>query len=455
MSVTRKTIPIANLIVNTNNPRFEAVTNQREAISTMIEDQGGKLIKLAKDIIEFGINPTKSICVTPNKNEDGQYDVLEGNRRITVLKILNNTSIVDGKHSAFLKGIKKLSDTFLKNPIYEVNCTVFSDNETALKWIELEHTGENDGIGVVSWDAQQRARFDKRVKGTTPLALQAIELLQNSEFTSKKIKEYLPSLTISNLERLLGDPDIRDVLCINLRDKNLYAEIEEREIIKGLSKIANDFLFNDYTVYDIDKKKERKTYLETFTRTDLPIKSKKSDGPWYLNTDSKTKSTSEIKSKGKAKKSSPLSYDRKRLIPRDCIMNIQDTRINSIYRELKDINVDDFVNATSVLFRVFLELSIDSLIAHKKGKLFQGIKKMTSLSEKAEKTIKYFEDSNRLSDDELKSINVVVQNRHSIFSIDTFNAYVHNRHINPSAKDLKIAWDNLHIFIEKIWENIK
>ena len=399
MSVTHKTIPIVNLTVSTDNPRFETTINQRDAISKMIEEQSGKLIKLAKDIIEFGLNPTKHICVTPHKSEEGQYNVLEGNRRVTILKILNNSSIVDGKHSTFMKGIKKLNETFLKNPINEVNCAVFPDNESALKWIELEHTGENDGIGVVDWDAQQRARFDKRVKGTTPLALQAIELLQHSEFTSKQIKLDLPSLTISNLERLLGDPDVRDILGIKLQDKNLYSEIEEREIIKGLSKIANDFLYNGFTVYDIDKKKERKTYLESFTKTDLPSKLKKSNEPWYLITETKTKPTVEIKTKGKGSRSIPLSYERKTLIPRDCIMNIMDKRINTIYRELKDIKVDDFVNATAVLFRVFLELSIDSLVASQKGKVFQGIKRMTPLKEKVERVIQYFKDSNQLSDE--------------------------------------------------------
>lgn len=452
MNIIHKTIPITNLSISTDNPRFEIVENQREAISRMIEDQPIKLIKLAKDIIEFGLNPSKSICVTPNPLEDDHYVVLEGNRRITVLKILSNPNIVDGRHIAFMKRLKKLSETFIKNPINEVTCAVFSSSETALKWIELEHTGENDGIGVVSWDAQQKARFDKRVKGTTPLALQALELLQHSEFTPKKIKENLPDLTISNLERLLADPDVRDVLGVELQDRNLYSEIEEKEVLKGLSKIASDFLFNDFTVYDIDKKKDRKTYLESFSRSDIPNKLKRSDGPWHLISEPSSKILVDKKRKVK---STPVSYERKMLIPRDCIMNIPQKRMNAIYRELKDLEVDEFVNATAVLFRVFVELSVDCLIAEKRGKVFQGIKKMTPLKEKIEKVIKYFEDGNLLSPEELKPIKVATQNSHSIFAIDTFNAYVHNRNLNPISKDLKVTWDNIQIFIDKIWEIVK
>jgi hypothetical protein len=62
-----------------------------------------------------------------------------------------------------------------------------------------------------------------------------------------------------------------------------------------------------------------------------------------------------------------------------------------------------------------------------------------------------------MKDEELKAIELLVDvtNKHSLFAIDTFNAYVHNRLVSPTAKDLKITWDNIQLFIEKIWENAK
>jgi hypothetical protein len=453
-TVNRKNISITNLAISKNNPRHEIVENQREAISVMIEKQSNKLISLAKDIIEFGLNPTKSICVYPI--EDGSkrtiYGVLEGNRRVTTLKILANPNIVDPKFSPFIKRIKKLSETFLKNPIRTIECCVFSNTESSLRWIKLEHTGENDGVGVVAWDAQQKARFDKRVKGTTPLALQAIELMQRSNFTPKKVKEHIASLTISNVERLLGDPDVRDLLGIRLQDKNLYTDIEEKEVIKGLTKIANDFLFNEYTVYDIDQKKDRKKYIETFQKSEIPNKIKKVNSPWHLV--SPNFESTDPPLQRAIKKNNPNFQERKTLIPRDCIMTIKDDRVNAIYHELKNICVAEFPNATAVLFRVFIELSIDAFISAKRSKLFQGIKKMTSLREKIEKVIEYYKSSNIMLDEQLKAIKVAVQNDHDIVSIDTFNSYVHNRHYNPDSGILKTSWNNMQSFIEKIWDTI-
>ncbi len=43
MAYKRTFIDIADLYINIENPRFEMVGNQREAIKTMIEDQGDKL----------------------------------------------------------------------------------------------------------------------------------------------------------------------------------------------------------------------------------------------------------------------------------------------------------------------------------------------------------------------------------------------------------------------------
>ena len=42
----------------------------------------------------------------------------------------------------------------------------------------------------------------------------------------------------------------------------------------------------------------------------------------------------------------------------------------------------------------------------------------------------------------------------SIFSIDTFNAFVHNKDFYPEAEQLKKNWDNLEIFFVKLWELI-
>lgn len=453
--ITKKAIKLTNLLVSIENPRFEMVASQRDAIHMIVADQSEKLIKLAKDILDSGLNPGDPIYVTPDESDNSRYVVLEGNRRISILKILNSPEIIDSKNTAFINKLKPHIETFKKNPIINIECLVFETSVDADKWIELKHTGENGGVGTVPWDSTQQARFNRKVKGHNPIALQAIEFLERSSHTPLKLKQDLSKLSYTNVERLLMDPNVREMLGIKYSNKILSSDLKEAEVVKGLTKIANDFLYNNYTVNNIRTKKDRKQYLEDFSKDTLPIKSEKAMSPWQLISSSlKTEARDNLRSDSPNKKSNPMSSSRKYLIPRDCVIKISDKRINVIYHELKNLEVSEFVNASAVVFRVFIELSIDTFITSKKGTI-KGIKKLTPLKEKVEKVADYFQSSGLLNDHELKGIRVSITDTHDILSIDTFNAYVHNRHYSPNEQHLKRSWEIIQVFIEKLWENIK
>jgi hypothetical protein len=206
-----KNIQLTLLNINVENPRFEIVGNQRSAISQMIDDQGTKLSKLAEDILDYGLNPSEWIIAVQDVKSEDHYNVLEGNRRITALKLLYNPDLIPEKHKSLLNSFRKLSKEFYKNPISEISCIVFQDEKDANRWIKLKHTGENEGVGVVSWDAQQKARFEEHMKGTTSLALQVIDFLKHQQIDNA-LKNDLATLPSSSLHRLLSDPDFRKTI---------------------------------------------------------------------------------------------------------------------------------------------------------------------------------------------------------------------------------------------------
>ena len=76
MSYHRKLIDLTLLNINIENPRFEMVGNQLEAIKTMIEDQDNKLVNLADDITKEGLNPGDPIFVS--KHEKLEVDYVNG-----------------------------------------------------------------------------------------------------------------------------------------------------------------------------------------------------------------------------------------------------------------------------------------------------------------------------------------------------------------------------------------
>jgi hypothetical protein len=449
MSITTKPLALTNIVVNIENPRFELVGNQREAIDMMITNQSDKLVNLAKDIVDGGLNPGKLIYVAPHPTLEGRFYVLEGNRRITVLKLLSTPSLIDQKHKAFAKKLKPLIEKFKQNPIKKVPCVVYSDPKDANKWIKLEHTGENKGVGTVAWDSQQIGRFEERIAGNSPVALQVLDYLKKEPSIPQELKNKFKDIPSTNLDRLLKDKNIQQVIGISIKENRVQTSLAKEEVSKGLLKIVKDLASKKIKVKDIYTKEDREKYIESFKQNEIPNKAKKSVSSWELISPLNPIPTEEATSR---KKSLPLSSNRETLIPKDCILTINEPRLNKIYRELKSIKVDSFENATGVLFRVFIELTIDTFIAKQK---VPNIHEKTPLLQKIISVSIFMEEKSLVEKHSHKGLRNAVNNKHNMLSMETFNAYVHNRHLSPISKDLKITWDNIQSFIEKIWENIK
>lgn len=442
-------VPPENLLLHLENPRFEPVKSQREAIEKMVADQGNKLYELAADIVGRGLNHSESLCVIAAANESNKYVVLEGNRRITAIRLLTEPGILNGKHKVFTKKIRKLHESYKTNPIATVPCTVYESEQDAAPWVKLKHTGENDGAGTVGWDAQQKARFNAKQGGKPSYANQVIDFLMKSGYFDKDLKARLKHIKASSLDRLIGDPAMRELLGLNLENGLISGFLEEREIVKGLTKIIKDLLRKDFRVKDIYGKKDRDDYRETFKPGENPDHNTRLDMPWSLTPDPVPTPDSTV-NKPK-QRSKPLSTSRKTIIPLNCIILIDDSKTNKIYRELKDLEIEKFVNAGAVLLRVFIELSLDAYIDKKK---LQGMGQSRPLKEKLDKVAQHMKDIKIVDDHRLKGIKSAVEKRHDVLSIDTFNAYVHNRHFAPTKQDLIVAWDNIQEFVVALWGEI-
>ncbi|MCB2264050.1 MAG: hypothetical protein LGR52_14115 [Candidatus Thiosymbion ectosymbiont of Robbea hypermnestra] len=411
MTHEMKSIQISLLEINIENPRFEMADSQREAISAMIEDQKNKLANIAQDIIENGLNPSDLISVLPHDENRGRFRVLEGNRRVTALKLLSNNNLIPNEYKSLRNKFKKLSDKFKGNPIKEILCVVFLDIDEANKWIKLKHTGENEGIGTVPWNAQQKARFEERVGGKATRALQVIDFLTADDKFDDELKGKLSGISSSNLDRLLSDPDIIDLIGLKIEKGRIVSSCSSDEIRKPLTKIIADLCRDDFKVKEIYYKEDRENYIETFKSSELPDKTV-DVGKWELTTPNPI-----VSSEKNPRKSKPLSFARNTVIPKDFIVSIGIPRINDIYRELKKLDLQNFVNSAAITLRVFIELSVDEFIESHRIDC-----KDDKLSKKIGKVADYLKENQSLTREELKPIRTAISNPHSIFSVDTFHA---------------------------------
>src|SRR5450759_3298035 len=85
------------LELDLNNPRFDGLNNQRDALEKIVLSQGSKLVNLAEDIVTEGMSPAHRMLVmrAPGKGESS-YIVMDGNRRLAALRVLANPAVLDG-----------------------------------------------------------------------------------------------------------------------------------------------------------------------------------------------------------------------------------------------------------------------------------------------------------------------------------------------------------------------
>ncbi|WP_455101547.1 hypothetical protein [Prevotella denticola] len=455
-----KTIKLTSLFVNTENYRFEPLTSQKEAIDKMVEDQGDKLYSLVDDIVINGLSPVDLIIVTPNE-DNNKYTVLEGNRRITSLKLLNNPTLVDDKYVSLRKKFQKLQK---ENPnaiseLKNITCAVFENPTEADVWIKRKHSGELNGIGTVTWNAQQKQRFEEKTEGKSSIPLQIITLLKSQENVSDTIKDSLSKLNITNLQRLMSDPYVREQLGLGINNGTLVSKVEVSEVVKGLVKVVTDILNPEFKVSEIYNREKRKQYIDNFDTSQKPDLSNEASEQWsvqdIVNNKGRVLINSEPREIKKTNKKKP--GNRAGLVPKTLILHINNPKINKIFEELKQVQVKTCPNASSVLLRVFLELSVDVYLERYdlvKNNAITACSSNENLNAKVCKVLNHMSQLGTMSNDLSKGIRAEINEKNSVLSIESLNAYVHNEFFYPKADNLITGWDNIEIFFIQLWKSI-
>lgn len=95
-------IPVTRLNLDTKNPRHPEQDSQREILQWMTQGTGRigeKLLILAADIAANGLNPAERVMVSIDKTKSDEYIVIEGNRRVAAIKLINNPDLVSSERS--------------------------------------------------------------------------------------------------------------------------------------------------------------------------------------------------------------------------------------------------------------------------------------------------------------------------------------------------------------------
>lgn len=446
-------IALADLLLDTRNARLrDEQPSQPAAILALAQQQGKRIVKIAKDIVESGLDPLTLVGVVPTEDQLKRYVVIEGNRRVAALKALETPALVSAALDAPLQNqLVKLSGQFSASPISKIPCALFQTEDELEHWVSLRHTGQNEGVGLVEWGSDEKDRWTARhpSRRRAP-AGQIIDFVEAHDVLSDQAKASSKGI-LSNLRRMLLSRSIREKLGIEIVDANVLSAYPASEIAKALGYVVEGFRTGDITVKDIYHAADREDFANKLPAEIIPDPATRSKSLVPLNELSEPQEKGKRKVRPKRKSRKPGGGARTAIIPKTCQLNINPPRINLVYNELLSLSADQYSNACSVLLRVFVELSVDHFV-EQENLMDEKTRRSTPLAKRMKMVAKHLKTTGIINDKLESAIEKIADSKHVLAaSLPNFNQYVHNEYVFPKPSELRLAWDELQPFMEKLW----
>ncbi|WP_435744934.1 ParB N-terminal domain-containing protein [Nocardioides sp. SYSU DS0663] len=442
-------IPVADLLLDETNARLgQESASQQQAAHALATLQGKRLVKLAATIVERGLDPAQPFSVLPTADRRRRYRVIEGNRRLLAVKALETPTIVQGAlKPGEYKKLQALSLEFARDPVEEINCVVYaaSEADAAYQWVLSRHAGSQEGAGLLEWGSDEKDRFASRHGDSQKRSLggQIIDFLEAVDGSK-------PSSPIStNLTRVIGNPDVQQRLGVERSQGEILSWYPLEEVLKGLRRVVDDFESGRVDVKDVYHASDRKKYAEGIPTQSTPDPATRLVEPVKLTdlaTGTPASKSATKKPKGKPKP--PL--ERTTVASPTSPLNPQLPRLNKIYNELVELSSETFVNAGSVLLRVFLELAVDDYI--NRESVTVESKGDPNLAQRLKAVAADLEKKGKIPNALKRAVNKIADGQHTIAaSVTNFHQYVHNPYVHPKPSELRTTWDELQPFLEAVF----
>ncbi len=218
-------------------------------------------------------------------------------------------------------------------------------------------------------------------------------------------------------------------------------------MLKGLAHVADDIAHGRTDSRELDKKADRLRYVEGLPKRVKPDPKKALPAPVFVPpVPAPAPSAAAPVARHRAG-----SKERSTVAPKRHGLNVTDKRLQRIVRELGELDAVRYTNAVCVLFRVFVELSLDDFIDRERISVQQKPNHRPRLKEKMEAVATAMEAGYLLDAQELRAVRNSISSDYLATSVTTFHDWVHNLKLNPSAHQAILAWDNLEPLFKKLW----
>lgn len=150
-----KKINISDLKLDTYNPRLpKSKQGKDEALVIEFMLLEAATLELMMAIGENDYFAGEQLLVIPDDTDPGKYIVVEGNRRLTAVKLLSDPSLAKVKKES----LKKICAEADYKPT-DIPCLIFEKKENILKYLGFRHI-----TGIKAWRLLEKARYLNELK---------------------------------------------------------------------------------------------------------------------------------------------------------------------------------------------------------------------------------------------------------------------------------------------------
>jgi hypothetical protein len=238
--------------------------SQDELVQEIARVEWKSCIELLKHIVKYGqLSPLENILLLSHGN---RYIVLEGNRRLFALRLLN-------QHKPTLQLLDERKQTQVESivkghkPITEVRAVIFEHRVDAAPWITLKHASGQGGAAMKPWRAFEKDRDEyNRNPDNCPKTLAFFYTAINLRGSHKGFADVIDRVLengYTNLERIITSSFFEEMTGITISGTMLRSPYGEKYVHNIVMSICEALANKEANSRDLNKT----TGLEKFIRS--------------------------------------------------------------------------------------------------------------------------------------------------------------------------------------------
>lgn len=437
------------LLLDLENPRLGKVDSQASALEAIIDLDHKHFRTMMESIRDHGLDPGDSFYVLLSE-EESDYIVVDGNRRLAALKVLNQPDLLQATSLApsLIKRLCDVAKTFERQSIDTIECALFDDRSSANEWILRRHGRGLEGEERIHWGTLEIQRFqnDRTI-------LDIIDFVaRNTSLGSERwalINDRILKKT-SVLRRFIESKPLRQLLGLTVVDDGEQRipemKLSPKKAILVLDQILSDIADGDIDTRTHNRKEDIADYVSDLLET-RKIAVEIGDSKRFRDI-----TLSDEKVQGVAKKANPVKGSKKSSRVRPPRVHLgpkvagfaqpPSEKGRRLFYEASKLRVVDTPLASAYLLRAVLEHTLQVYMTAnglpradpRKGQTYD-------LKQCTVQVIDHLVKTRTATKQELHGIERLLTNSTDPASIQALNDYHHDRFSIPTGDTLRSAWD--------------